>query len=147
MLALLVTVVAIALLAAACGSDSQSAASGPPTLRLLSPANDATVGRNFVVSFDSNRAIGEPSTGLNHVHLYYDGNRTTNQAEYDKAYTKSFTVTRLQPGRHTIEAVLANADHSTTDVHTQIVVTVSATASSAPPSATPPTTSSGGYGY
>lgn len=137
----------IALLAAACGSSSSGASSkGAPTLRIASPTNGATVGRQFVVKFDSNQAIGDPSSGEDHVHLYYDGKRSTDQADYDKAYGKSFTVTRLGPGRHTIEAVLANADHSLTDVHTRITVTVSAHGGAQP--ATPPTTTgSGSYGY
>ena len=46
-------------------------------------------------------------------------------ADYGIAYSDSFTVTRLDPGEHTIEAVLANADHSLTDVSTEITVTVS----------------------
>ena len=142
-LALLLPIVGIALLAA-CGSSS-GASSAPATLQIVRPGNNATVGRSFVVAFDSNRKIGEPSTGLNHVHLYYDGNRTTNQADYDKAYTKSFTVTRLGPGRHTIDAVLANADHSVTNVSTRITVDVSASAPN-DGGTTPPTTSSGAYG-
>jgi hypothetical protein len=146
-LALVVTFVGFALFAAACGSSSSATSSGPATLRVVTPADGATVGRSFEVTFETNRAIGEPSTGLNHVHLYYDGNRTTNQADYDKAYTKSFTVSRLGPGRHTVEAVLANADHSVTDVHTQITVSVSATAPSAPSNTTPSTAGSGPYGY
>src|SRR5215475_14916843 len=89
-LALLIPIMGIALFAAACGTSSSASSSGPATLRILRPSNGATVGKSFVVSFDTNRAIGEPSTGLNHVHLYYDGNRTTNQAQYDKAYSKSF---------------------------------------------------------
>jgi hypothetical protein len=146
-LGLAVTVFALALFAAACGSSSSANSSGPATLRITAPAEGATVGRSFEVTFETNRAIGEPSTGLNHVHLYYDGNRTTNQADYDKAYTKSFTVTRLGPGRHTVEAVIANADHSVTNVHTQITVSVSATSPSAPSNTTPSTAGSGPYGY
>jgi hypothetical protein len=117
---------AFALVLAACGGGSSASSAGPASIRITAPANGATVARRFTVTLDPSVAIGEPDTGRHHVHLYYDGNRTTNQADYDIAYRTSFTVTRLAPGEHTIEAVIANADHSVTDAHTEITVTVSA---------------------
>ena len=83
--------------------------------------------------------IGEPDTGLHHVHLYYDGN--TADGEYDLVYEPRFTVDRLDPGEHTIEAVIANADHSLTDARTEITVTVGDAAGGgrAPPPMRPPT--------
>jgi hypothetical protein len=137
--------VAFLLLVAACGSGSSASSDGSRSIRITAPADGATVGRQFTVTLDPSVPIGAPSTGWHHVHLYYDGNRSTNPADYDIAYSKSFTVTRLAPGQHTIEAVLANADHSVTDVHTQIRVTVSATAGRAPVATTAP--QSQGYGY
>jgi hypothetical protein len=132
----------LALLLAACGDDS-SAAAGPPSIRITAPADGGTVARQFTVQLAPSVPIGEPGTGRHHVHLYYDGNRSSNQADYDIAYTSSFTVTRLAPGPHTIEAVIANADHSVTDAVTQIHVTVGDSAAGE----APPTTTSGGYGY
>ena len=134
--------VALALLVAACGSSSASPG-GPATIRITAPTDGATVERQFTVMLDPSVPIGEPSTGRHHVHLYYDGNRSTNTANYDIAYTDSFTVTRLAPGQHTIEAVIANADHSVTDAHTQITVMVSNSSAGNPPAAT----TSSGYGY
>src|SRR4051794_26780428 len=122
---LAVLALAIALVAAACSDGSSSASKGLAAVRITSPADGATVGHTFTVRLEPSVPIGEPSTGRHHVHLYYDGNRSSNEADYDKAYDPTFTVTRLGPGRHAIEAVLANADHSVTAAHTQISVNVS----------------------
>jgi hypothetical protein len=118
-------VLALALLAAACGDDVSEASSGDATIAITEPGDGATVGTEFTVTVDPSVEIGEPDTGRNHVHLYYDGVRSDDPADYDIVYTTSFTVTRLDPGEHTIEAVIANADHSVTDVATEIAVTVS----------------------
>ena len=80
------------------------------------------MGAEFDVEVDTSVDIGEPDTGLHHVHLYYDGN--TADGEYDLVYEPEFTVDRLDPGEHTIEAVIANADHSLTDARTEVTVTV-----------------------
>ena len=110
-------VLPIALLAAACGGGDTAGAGGSssPTVAIGSPADGATVGRSFDVKLDVNFPIGAPDTGRDHVHLYYDGNRATGQ--YGIAYAKTFTVTGLTPGTE-IEAVVAHADHSTTNAHT-----------------------------
>src|SRR5688572_10616226 len=96
---------AFALFTAACGDDSS--ASDSASIRITGPADGATVGREFTLTLDPSVSIGKPSTGRQHVHLYYDGNRSSDQAEYDISYDESFTVTRLAPGRHSIDAVIA----------------------------------------
>jgi hypothetical protein len=110
-------VLALALLAAACGGDdgTASAGDGNPTVAIAAPSDGASVGTSFDVQLDVNFPIGQPDTGRDHVHLYYDGNRA--EGEYGIAYDTTFTVTGLDPGEHEIEAVVAHADHSTTDVH------------------------------
>lgn len=110
---------ALALVAAACGGDynSASAGGGNETVAITSPSDGASVGSSFDVVLDVNFPIGKPDTGRDHVHLYYDGNRT--EGEYGIAYDTTFTVTGLAPGEHQIEAVVAHADHSTTDVHSE----------------------------
>lgn len=122
-------VAAVALLvAAACGDDDDSTAAGAaggngPTIDITAPADGDEVGRSFEVKVDSNESLGEPDTGRHHIHLYYDGN--TQEGEYDVVYGDSATVDSLDPGEHTIEAVIANADHSLTDARDEITVTVS----------------------
>lgn len=136
---------AMVLLAAACSEGSSAASGDASSIEITAPADGATVGRQFTVTLDAGVEIGRPETGLHHVHLYYDGNRSDDPADYDIAYSDSFTVTRLDPGEHTIEAVLANADHSLTDVSTEITVTVSDSGGTGgAPATTAPT---GAYGY
>jgi Bacterial Ig domain len=134
---------ALALVAAACGGDDDTASAGgggSETVAVTAPADGATVGSSFDVELDVNFPIGEPDTGRDHVHLYYDGNRT--EGEYGIAYDTTFTVTGLDPGEHEIEAVVAHADHSTTDVHSD-PITVNVTADSAGAGAGTTATTSG----
>jgi hypothetical protein len=127
------TLLALGLLAAACSDDDDAGATteaGEMTISFADPTDGATVGSSFDVQVDSNVEFGEPDTGLHHVHLYYDGNRSDDQSDYDIVYGKSFTVDRdLGDGEHTVEAVIANADHSLTDVSDEITVMVSGAAS------------------
>ena len=131
---------AVALLGAACGEDDSTtgAGGGSQTVAITAPSDGASVGTPFDVELDVNFPIGEPDTGRDHVHLYYDGNRT--EGEYGIAYDTTFTVTGLDPGDHEIEAVVAHADHSTTDVHSE-PITVDVT--SGDPGAGPTATTSG----
>ena len=63
----------------------------------------------------------------------------------DAFYGDSTTVTRLlEPGEHTIEAVIANADHSLTDARTSITVNVTGSAAGGTGTAT---TTPSLYGY
>ena len=59
------------------------------------------------------------------MHLYYDGEQS--DGEYDIVYSvdEPWTVDRdLSPGEHTIEAFIANADHSLTGASDEITVMV-----------------------
>jgi hypothetical protein len=130
--AVLALTAAAALAAAGCGDDddtttteSGAGAGGGDDLSIsvTTPEDGATVGDSFEVEVDTSVDIGEPDTGLHHVHLYYDGN--TDDGEYDLVYDPTFTVERdLGAGEHTIEAVVANADHSLTDARDEVTVTV-----------------------
>lgn len=119
---------AFALVAAGCGDDGDSTEAGSggggdePTISLTQPDDGGTVGDSFDVEVDTDVPIGEPDTGRHHVHLYYDGN--TQEGEYDVVYEPTFTVDGLEPGEHTVEAVVANADHSLTDARDEVTVTV-----------------------
>ena len=122
----------LALTALACSDDDDTATSagggggdggsGDMTISIADPTDSAQVGRSFDVTVDSSVPLGEPDPGRHHVHLYYDGN--TAEGEYDIVYGTTATVDRLDPGEHTIEAVIANPDHSTTDATDEITVTV-----------------------
>jgi hypothetical protein len=119
------------------------------TVQITSPADGAAVSSPFTVQLSTSVPIGEPDTGRHHVHLYYDGQ--TAEGEYDIVYGETATVDRLSPGRHQIEAVIANADHSLTDARTTITVDVGGAAPAQTPtdgtSTTAPASDRGGYGY
>ncbi|HEX5096863.1 MAG TPA: hypothetical protein VFX21_12645 [Acidimicrobiia bacterium] len=121
---LAILIAAFALLAAACGGDDDSTAAGAsggaPTVAITAPTDGAQVGRSFDVHLAVNFPIGAPDTGREHVHLYYDGNR--NEGEYGIAYSDTFTVKGLSPGRHEIQAYVAHPDHSLTDAHSAPVI-------------------------
>ena len=123
---------AVALVLAACGDDDDATTAGAAdaggggdelSIDLVQPADGDEVGDTFDVEVDAGVELGEPDTGLHHVHLYYDGE--TADGEYDLVYGTTFTVERdLGPGEHTVEAVIANADHSLTDARDEATVTV-----------------------
>jgi hypothetical protein len=136
---------AFSLAAAACGEsddsggDAEPAGGAAPTgtggagvgrglsIAIDEPADGAEVSGQFAVDMTPSVEVGEPETGLHHIHLYYDGD--TDEGDYDIVYGDSTTVTRqLEPGEHTIEAVIANADHSLTDARTSITVNVTGSA-------------------
>jgi hypothetical protein len=131
-LAFVALLATLALTALACSDDDDTTTSaggaggnggdGDMTISIADPGDGAQVGPSFDVTVDSSVPLGEPDTGRHHVHLYYDGN--TAEGEYDIVYGTTATVDRLDPGEHTIEAVIANPDHSTTDARDEITVTV-----------------------
>jgi hypothetical protein len=140
-------VVVAALVAAACGSAGGNTNDGKSmSLDVVTPTSGATVGRSFHVEVRSNVPFAEPSTGEHHLHLYFDGVKTV--GKYAIVYGKSTTVTTLSPGKHTIEAEIANPDHSGTGVTKTFTVNVGANGASGGTSNAPTTTSpSPGYGY
>jgi hypothetical protein len=148
---------ALALLAAACSDDDDTVTGGGDsggggggdgdmTISIADPADGATVEPGFQVEVDPSVDVGEPDTGLHHVHLYYDGNES--DGEYDIVYSadEPWTVDRdLSPGEHTIEAFIANADHSLTDASDEITVSVGEGAGGGGTDTTE--SDSGPYGY
>ena len=130
--ALAAAAAATLLAAAGCGDDDDTTAAGGSgggggggdelTVDITTPADGAAVGETFDVDVETSVPIGDPDTGRHHVHLYYDGN--TSEGEYDVVYEPTFTVEGLDAGEHTIEAVVANADHSLTDARAEIEVSV-----------------------
>jgi hypothetical protein len=127
---------------AGCGEDSDSSdeSSGPAAGAALSisidaPTDGAEVPGEFEVDLSPSVEVGEPDTGLHHVHLFYDGK--TAEGEYDMLFAPTAMVTGLAPGEHTIEAVIVNADHSPTDARAEITVNVTGAAGSETPSTDP----------
>jgi hypothetical protein len=142
--------IAFTALAVACSNGTTSAAgTGGDTLSISAPADGAKVSEPFTVALSSNQALGDPSTGDDHVHLCFDG-ASCDSGSYQLVYSDTAQVEGLSPGQHTIEASLRHADHSAVGPTDSITVTVSggagATTGSTSPMPTSPS-SSGGYGY
>jgi len=138
---------ALSMLAAAC-SNTASAGGGGDTLSISAPSDGGHVSEPFTVTLDSNQALGDPSTGDDHVHLCFDG-ASCDSGSYQIVYGDSAQVKGLAPGQHTIEASLRHADHSAAGPTATITVTVtgSGTAQSGGQSMSPAAGSTGGYGY
>ena len=137
---------ALSVLAVAC-SNNASAGGGGDTLSITSPTNGAKVGQSFMVTLASNQALGDPSTGDDHVHLCFDG-ASCDSGNYQLVYGNTAQVSGLSAGQHTIEASLRHADHSAVGPTATITVTVGAGAggaSNGAPSMAPTSPSSSGY--
>ncbi len=142
-LGLLGSLLVLGLIATACGS-SANAGSGGLSVRIVSPADVASVTEPFTVKLDASVPLGDPSTGDHHVHLCFDGKSC--DSEYTIVYGDTIPVSGLSPGQHTIEASLRNADHSDAGASDTITVTVTGGATSGTGSETGGD-SGGGRGY
>jgi hypothetical protein len=134
----------LALVAAACGGDDDSA-SGSSTARsvtIVDPASGGQVGSSFAVTLQPSVPIGEPDTGRMHVHLHFDGS-----PDYEIVYETTHMVSGLTPGMHRVQAVLANPDHSETDVRSpEVTFEVTGPGSSGQPATTAVPSGGGGGG-
>ncbi|HEX6238110.1 MAG TPA: hypothetical protein VFZ68_13005 [Acidimicrobiales bacterium] len=119
------------LLATACSDDGDdtTTAGGDGqtgddlTISIQDPADGTQVSTPFDLELDTSVPLGEPDTGRHHVHVFYDGN--TGDGEYDLVFEETHSVDRqLDEGEHTVEAVIANADHSLTSATDEVTVTV-----------------------
>ena len=124
------------MLAAACGDDDDDTATGSEgsgegdgggggggmTVEIVSPDDGAEIGDPIELELDSSEDIGETDTGLHHLHVHYDGD----DENYDIVYEEGTHTPGqdLEPGEHTVQLVLANADHSETDVTDEITIMV-----------------------
>jgi hypothetical protein len=136
------------LVAAACGDDDGDAVAGGTgdgdlSVAITSPEDGAEVGTTFDLEVDAGVPLGEPGTESHHVHVFYDGN--TQDGEFDMVFGTTFTIDRLEPGEHTVEAVIANADHSLTEARDQVTITVADEPAGGGTDATESDT--GGYDY
>lgn len=150
MTAMVMTVAGAGLLGA-CSTSSGASDSSSPTLSITTPSAGAMVASSVDVAWNTNVELGEPDTGLDHVHVFVDGN----SSDYTVVGADHFTVTGLTPGQHTIDVTLQHADHSDAGASDEVDVVVgkSGGGSSSPtptPSSTPSpsdTGSSGRYDY
>lgn len=151
-------VVPLALFATACSDDDDDVAttgqessgggsgdSSAPTIEITTPADGDDVAAPLEIGLESNAEIGETDTGLQHFHVHYDGD----QEDYQIVYAEGPVMADrdLSEGEHTIEAVLANADHSETDVTQEITVNVTGEGAGTGGGGGGDTTTTDPYGY
>lgn len=123
---------AILAILAACGEEGAPGAETPdsegPTVEIVSPADGEAVDGSFEIAVETDVDLGEPGTGLHHVHIFFDGD----EAEYEMAFADRHQVEGLSPGEHTVEVVVANADHSLTEARQAITVEIGEEAAATP---------------
>src|SRR5215470_2737231 len=88
-------------------SAGSSAGSSAPTLSIVSPAAGASVTAPFMLKVSSDQALGAPSTGDDHVHVFIDGSTS-----YTVMTADQMKLTGLKPGKHTIMVTLQHANHA-----------------------------------
>ena len=134
-------------LLSACSSNAGASDGGSPTLTITSPKANAKVTSSVDVTWDTNVDLGVPDTGLDHVHVFVDGQAN----DYTVVGSDHFTVTGLTPGNHTIDVTLQHADHSSAGASDDVNVTVAKSGASTPTPSPSPTPSDSGntgrYGY
>jgi hypothetical protein len=129
------------LLAAGCGDDDASSSPSDMSIEILTPPDGEATAGSFELAVDASVPLDEPDTGMHHLHVYYDGN--TAEGEYDIVYGTTTMIDGLDPGEHTIEAAIANPDHSLTGTSDTITVDVGSGGAPAPEPTPPPI----GYDY
>ena len=159
-LRMIAVVGALALGVSACGGDDGDDAAtatddnGSMTVEILQPADGDTISVPFTLEVESSEELGTTDTGLHHVHVFFDGDDDAYEVfeegnrEAREITADSPAVEGLEPGEHTLNISLRNADHSPAGAETEITVNVE-DAGSAPSddSPSPDDSDSGPYEY
>jgi hypothetical protein len=144
-LALSATTLVALSMPAACGGDSDATSGdgGSPSLSITSPDDGDTVGGDVEVTWDADVELGPPDSGLEHVHVFVDGQSD----DYTVVGGNSFTVEGLSPGEHTIDVTLQHADHSSAGAEDHVDVTVNGSGGTDDGTDQSDDDSSGGFDY
>lgn len=132
MLRILATLAAAALTLTACsgGDESEDTGSGGdgPSVTIAEPADGAGVEAPFSVVIESSEELGPTDSGNHHVHVYFDGDdsayevvETGNGEEYEIP-ADSPALASLEPGEHTLNVSLRNADHSAAGAEDEVTI-------------------------
>jgi hypothetical protein len=159
-LRMIAAVGALALGVSACGSDNSDDAAtatddnGSMTVEILQPADGDTISVPFTLEVESSEELGAADTGLHHVHVFFDGDDDAYEVfeegnrEAREITADSPAVEGLEPGEHTLNISLRNADHSPAGAEAEITVNVEDVGSSpSDDSPSPDDSDSGPYGY
>ncbi|SDU72411.1 hypothetical protein SAMN04488563_4341 [Jiangella alkaliphila] len=131
---LIVSALALTLVLAACGGDDDASTTsgdgGGPSVEILEPADGAELGVPFTFVVESSEELGTTESGNHHVHLYFDGDDSSYEViesgngEEHEITADSAALDGLEPGEHTMNVSLRNADHSAAGAEAEITVTV-----------------------
>lgn len=112
--------VAVTLLVlAACARQQPAATGGGPSIRVVSPAEGTEVASPVEVRLEAEGVeIGPPESGAMHFHVYLG-----DTGDYEVVTTTTAEVP-LPQGEQTLRVVLAEANHTETDVSAEVTVNV-----------------------
>ena len=126
---LAIPALALALIAVACGGNGEDAGQGgasaalngnEPSVAIQEPTDGSEITLPTTLSFTTDAELGDLETGLNHVHVWFDGDEST----YEVVTSNTFEITDLPEGEHTITVSLRNANHSAAGADDEITVVV-----------------------
>jgi hypothetical protein len=128
---LLILPASLALATAGCGGDDAGGGgSDGPSVQIMQPADGASLSVPFTLKVESSEELGTTESGLHHIHLYFDGNDDTYEVLEDPADEEieidadSPALEGIEPGEHTLEVSLRNADHSAAGAEDEVEVTI-----------------------
>lgn len=127
--------VATMMVVTACGDDGGGGDDGGNgdselAVTILQPTGGDTVSLPFTLEVDSSEELGTTESGLHHVHAYFDGDDSNYEViEEGNRVAREITAESpaavgLQPGEHTLNISLRNADHSAAGAEAEVTIMV-----------------------
>jgi hypothetical protein len=123
-----------------CGGGGTASASDPQ-VSIEQPAAGAMVTAPFTVTVKTSSPLGSESSGNNHVHVYFDDNRS----DYVIGEANQVAIPKAPSGTHVLHVSLRHANHSPVGAETQVNITIAGAGGTAPAPAG--SDSTGPYGY
>lgn len=111
------------------GGGDESGGEGP-SVTIEQPAEGDELTAPFTVVVESSEELGTTDSGNHHVHLYFDGDDTayevieSGNGEEFEISADSPALEGLEPGEHTMNVSLRNADHSEAGAEDEVAVTI-----------------------
>jgi hypothetical protein len=124
------------------GASGATTAAGGLSMTVAQPASGASVSAPFDVRINSSVPLGATTTGMHHVHIWFDGE----QSKYTVVESDTTQIKTVAAGSHTMHVSLRNANHSAAGVEVEVPIMVTGAGGGSGATTTPGTTSSP-YGY